>query len=139
MKGDVKEAHLSFGDLCLRSFAYCLVHAVQRPKLHGTKPELDGPSIFVCRHVGFMDPVVLMVKYRKKVIHPLVALDYYPVMRHRLPGDHRAVGHGQRIEEAGIRRREIDDELRVGEDAETRNARVVDAHIPLPVIGAPGT
>lgn len=77
MNGNVHGAHLSLADLCLRSFAYCLVHTVQRPKLHGEKPALDAPSIFVCRHVGFMDPLVLMVHYRKKIIHPLVALDYY--------------------------------------------------------------
>ena len=77
MNGNVHGAHLSLADLCLRSFAYCLVHTVQRPKLHGEKPALEKPSIFVCRHVGFMDPLVLMVHYRKKIIHPLVALDYY--------------------------------------------------------------
>ena len=77
MSGTVHKAHLSLADLCLRSFAYCLVHTVQRPKVHGTKPAIDAPTIFVCRHVGFMDPLVLMVQYRRELIHPTVALDYY--------------------------------------------------------------
>lgn len=77
MNGNVKGAHLSPADLFLRGFAYCMVKTVQRPKLHGKKPELNAPSIFVCRHVGFMDPVILMVEYCKKLMHPLVALDYY--------------------------------------------------------------
>ena len=77
MRGDVKEAGLSIPDRFLRGFAYCLVHTVQHPKLLRPKPEIDGPVVFVCRHVGLMDPVVLMVLYIKKLIHPLVAKDYY--------------------------------------------------------------
>ena len=77
MKGSVKEAHLSFADRALRVFAFCMVHVVQRPKLHGSKPALDAPTIFVCRHVGLMDPVILMVQYYRQLIHPLAALDYF--------------------------------------------------------------
>ena len=77
MNGDVKGAGLGIPERLLRGFAYCLVHTVQRPKLLRPKPALDGPAIFVCRHVGLMDPVVLMVLYIRKLIHPLVAKDYY--------------------------------------------------------------
>ena len=76
MRGSVKEARLSLADRCLRGFAYCMVHLVQRPQLHGSKPALDAPAIFVCRHVGLMDPVILMVQYYHQMIHPLAARDY---------------------------------------------------------------
>lgn len=77
MSGTVKEAHLSMPDRLLRAFSYGLVKLVQRPKLHGEKPVLDKPSIFVCRHVGLMDPVILMVEYYSMMLHPLAAQDYY--------------------------------------------------------------
>ena len=76
MKGTVKEAHLGFAARFLRGFAWCLVHTVQRPKLSGVKPELDEPTIFVCSHVGLMDPVILMVEYIRYMIRPMVAKDY---------------------------------------------------------------
>lgn len=77
MPGTVKEAHLSFKEKCLRYFSYCLIHLVQRPKVCGpAKPVLDQPSIFVCRHVGLMDPVIIMVLYFRKMVRPLVAKDY---------------------------------------------------------------
>lgn len=77
MAGSIKEAGLSFGEHCLRAFSWCVVHLVQRPKLYGPKPVLDKPSIFVCRHVGLMDPVIIMVLYIKRMVRPLVAKDYY--------------------------------------------------------------
>lgn len=77
MKGTVKAAKLSFADRFLRYFSYCLVHTVQRPKLMAPKPALEEPTIFVCRHVGLMDPVILMVVYFRMMIRPLVAKDYY--------------------------------------------------------------
>ena len=77
MDGSVKAAKLSFADRFLRYFSYCLVHTVQRPKLMAPKPALEQPTIFVCRHVGLMDPVILMVVYFRKMIRPLVAKDYY--------------------------------------------------------------
>ncbi len=77
MKGTVKEAHLGFAARFLREFAWCVVHTVQRPKLSGVKPSLDEPTIFVCSHVGLMDPVILMVEYIRYMIRPLVAKDYY--------------------------------------------------------------
>ena len=77
MKGTVKAAKLSFAELFLRYFSYVVVHMVQRPKLMAPKPVLDQPTIFVCRHVGLMDPVILMVVYFKMMIRPLVAKDYY--------------------------------------------------------------
>ena len=76
MKGTVKEAHLGFAARFLRGFAWCLVHTVQRPKLSGVKRELDEPTIFVCSHVGLMDPVILMVEYIRYMIRPMVAKDY---------------------------------------------------------------
>ena len=76
MKGTVKEAHLSFSERLLRAFSYVVVHAVQRPKLMGPKPKLDQPTIFVCRHLGLMDPVIVMVEYYRMIIRPLVAKDY---------------------------------------------------------------
>ncbi|MBR1871696.1 MAG: 1-acyl-sn-glycerol-3-phosphate acyltransferase [Bacteroidales bacterium] len=63
--------------MLLRYFARCMVHIVHRPKLYGPKPVVEGPAIFVCRHVGLIDPVILMVLYFKKMIRPLVAKDYY--------------------------------------------------------------
>ena len=77
MSGKVKDAHLGFGARFLRGFAWCLVHTVQRPVVSGRKPELDEPTIFVCSHVGLMDPVVLMVTYFPWMLRPLVAKDYY--------------------------------------------------------------
>lgn len=77
MKGSVKAAKLSFADRLLRYFCYCMVKIVQRPKLMTPRPKLDQPTIFVCRHVGLMDPVILMVVYFRMMIRPLVAKDYY--------------------------------------------------------------
>ena len=77
MDGSVKAAKLSFADRLLRYFSYCLVKVVLRPKLMTPRPELDEPTIFVCRHVGLMDPVILMVVYFRMMIHPLIAKDYY--------------------------------------------------------------
>lgn len=77
MPGTIKEAHLSFADKCLRWFCYGVVHLVHRPKVYGPKPEIDGPCIFACRHVGLMDPVILMVEYLPWMLRPLVAKDYY--------------------------------------------------------------
>ena len=54
-----------------------MVHLVQRPKLCSPKPVIDKPTIFAYRHVGLMDPVVLMVEYFNLMLRPLVALDYY--------------------------------------------------------------
>lgn len=76
-KGSVKAARLSLPDRLLRGFAYGMIHLVQRPRLSRPKPVLEGPAIFACRHVGLMDPVILMVEYYRKMLHPLVALDYY--------------------------------------------------------------
>lgn len=77
MPGTVKEAHLSFPERCLRYFSYCVVSLVQRPKVCGpAKPALDQPTIFVGRHVGLMDPVILMTVYFKYLLHPTVARDY---------------------------------------------------------------
>ena len=75
--GTVRAAHLGLKEHLLRGFAYCVVHLVHRPRLYGTLPKLDEPTIFVCRHVGLMDPVVLMVEYARYMLHPLVANDYY--------------------------------------------------------------
>ena len=77
MDGTVKAAKLSFAERLLRYFCYAVVHIVQRPKLMTPRPKLDQPTIFVCRHVGLMDPVILMVVYFKMMIRPLVAKDYY--------------------------------------------------------------
>ncbi|MBP5483384.1 MAG: 1-acyl-sn-glycerol-3-phosphate acyltransferase [Bacteroidales bacterium] len=77
MKGSVKAAKLSFADRLLRYFCYCMVQIVQRPKLMRPRPKLDQPTIFVCRHVGLMDPVILMVVYFRRMIRALVAKDYY--------------------------------------------------------------
>ena len=77
MEGTVKAAKLSFADRLLRYFCYFVVQTVQRPKFMTTKPGLDEPTIFVCRHVGLMDPVILMAAYFRKMVRPLVAKDYY--------------------------------------------------------------
>ena len=77
MDGSVKAAKLCFADRLLRYFCYVLVQMVQRPKLMTPRPKLDKPTIFVCRHVGLMDPVILMVIYFRRMIRPLVAKDYY--------------------------------------------------------------
>jgi len=77
MPGTIKEARLSFGEKCLRYFCWGVVHLVQRPKVCGGKPAHDGPTIYACRHVGLMDPVILMVEYFRWMIRPLVAKDYY--------------------------------------------------------------
>ena len=76
MSGTVREAGLGFKERFLRGFSWCVIRTVQRPKLYGPKPVLDEPTIFVCRHVGLMDPVILMVEYYRKMIRPLVAQDY---------------------------------------------------------------
>lgn len=77
MEGSVKEARIGFAATVLRGFSFCLVHLVHRPKLCRPKPALDEPTIFVCRHLGLMDPVILMVLYYRKMVRPLVAKDYY--------------------------------------------------------------
>lgn len=77
MDGTVKAAKLCFADRLLRYFCYVLVQMVQRPKLMTPRPKLDQPTIFVCRHVGLMDPVILMVVYFRMMVRPLVAKDYY--------------------------------------------------------------
>ena len=77
MAGTIKEARLSLSDRALRVFARGMVAVVQRPVVHGPKPALEGPAIFIGRHVGLMDPVILMVEYYHRLLHPLVALDYY--------------------------------------------------------------
>ena len=77
MSGTVREAHLSLGERALRVFSKAMVKCVQRPKVYGPKPELNAPTIFVGRHVGLMDPVILMVEYFRWMIRPLVAKDYY--------------------------------------------------------------
>lgn len=75
--GDIKGARLGFAGRLLRGLAFVLVHTVHRPKLYGEKPSLEEPTIFACRHVGLMDPVILMVLYIDKLIHPLAAKDYF--------------------------------------------------------------
>ena len=75
--GTVKEAHLGVADKALRAFARGMVAVVQRPKVYGPVPELDQPTIFAGRHVGLMDPVILMTRYPDKMIHPLAATDYF--------------------------------------------------------------
>ena len=81
MSGTIKEAHLSLADKALRYFCWGVVHTVQRPKVCGGKPAHDGPTIYACRHVGLMDPVILMVEYFRWMIRPLVAKDYYDKSR----------------------------------------------------------
>ena len=76
MSGTVREAHLSFGEKALRVFSKAMVKCVQRPKVYGPKPELTAPTIFVGRHVGLMDPVILMVEYYHNMLRPLAATDY---------------------------------------------------------------
>ena len=77
MAGSVKEARPGIPARILRGLGWLLVHTVQRSKVCGPKPVIDGPAIFVCRHVGLMDPVILLVLYLRRMIHPLVAKDYY--------------------------------------------------------------
>lgn len=77
MPGTVKEAGLSWADRALRVFCRCVVRLVHRPRVLGPKPALDAPTIFVCRHVGLMDPVILMVEYYPMMVRPLVARDYF--------------------------------------------------------------
>ncbi len=77
MGGTVKEAHLGLSARMLRALGIGVVRLVQRPLLLGPKPELDKPAIFACRHVGLMDPLVLMTLYSKQMIHPLAAQDYF--------------------------------------------------------------
>ena len=77
MAGTVKEANLSFTDRALRVLAKGVVEVVQRPKIYGAKPVLDKPTIFACRHVGLMDPVILMTRYYDMMIRPLAATDYF--------------------------------------------------------------
>ena len=81
MAGTVKEANLGFSARALRSFAKVMVAVVQRPKLYGPKPVLDQPTIFACRHVGLMDPVILMTQYPDIMIRPLAATDYFDANR----------------------------------------------------------
>ena len=76
MSGPVREAHLSLGERALRVFSKAMVKCVQRPKVYGPKPDLTAPTIFVGRHVGLMDPVILMVEYYHNMLHPLAATDY---------------------------------------------------------------
>ena len=76
-RGSVKAAHLGLGDRFLRVFSYLMVKLVHRPKVYGPKPALDSPAIFVCRHVGMMDAVILMVEYYDMLLHPLAAKDYF--------------------------------------------------------------
>lgn len=76
MAGTVKEARLGLADKALRLFARGMVAVVQRPVLYGPKPVLDQPTIFACRHMGLMDPVILMTRYPDIMIRPLAATDY---------------------------------------------------------------
>lgn len=77
MAGTVKDAHLSFGERALRGFGRGMVAVVQRPKVYGPLPPLDEPTIFAGRHVGLMDPVILMTRYPHMMIRPLAAQDYF--------------------------------------------------------------
>lgn len=77
--GTIKEARLGFAERCLRYFSYAVIHLVQRPKLMSPLTPLGEPTIFACRHVGLIDPVILMVCYFRKMVRPLVAKDYYDV------------------------------------------------------------
>lgn len=70
-------ARLTAGQFLLRAFSWALTYVWARPKVYGPFPKLDEPTIFVCRHVGLYDPVILMVKYVRHIVHPLVARDYY--------------------------------------------------------------
>ncbi len=81
MAGTVKEANLGFAARALRVFARAMVAVVQRPKVYGPMPALDEPTIFACRHVGLMDPVILMTRYYKMMIRPLAATDYFDANR----------------------------------------------------------
>ncbi|MBR4809007.1 MAG: 1-acyl-sn-glycerol-3-phosphate acyltransferase [Bacteroidales bacterium] len=75
--GLVKDAGLGFKEYLLRGIGYVMAHLVHRPKVYGRKPSIDKPTIFACRHVGMMDPVILMDEYPSILMHPLVADDYY--------------------------------------------------------------
>lgn len=75
-RGSVRAAGLSPGQRLFRYFTWGLVHVVQRPKVCGPRPSPDAPTIYACRHLGLMDPVILMVVYFRQMIHPLVARDY---------------------------------------------------------------
>ena len=81
MAGTVKEAHLGFADKALRLFSRGVVAVVQRPKVYGPMPALDQPTIFACRHVGLMDPVILMTRYPHIMIRPLAATEYFDANR----------------------------------------------------------
>lgn len=70
-------ARLTVGQFLLRAFSWAVTWLWARPKVYGPCPKLDAPTIFVCRHVGLYDPVILMVKYVRHIVHPLVAKDYY--------------------------------------------------------------
>ncbi|MBQ4183580.1 MAG: 1-acyl-sn-glycerol-3-phosphate acyltransferase [Bacteroidales bacterium] len=70
-------ARLTAGQFLLRVFSWVITMVWARPKVYGPFPKLDEPVIFVCRHVGLYDPVILMVKYISRIVHPLVARDYF--------------------------------------------------------------
>ena len=76
-KGTIWEARPGIAVELLRLVGWLVANTVQRPRVYGPKPKLDEPTIFAIRHVGMMDPLMLMVKYPGKVIHPLAALDYF--------------------------------------------------------------
>ena len=76
-KGTIWEARPGIAVELLRLVGWLVANTVQRPRIYGPKPKLDEPTIFAIRHVGMMDPLMLMVKYPGKVIHPLAALDYF--------------------------------------------------------------
>ena len=70
-------ARLTAGQYLLRAFSWVITMVWARPKVYGPFLKLDEPVIFVCRHVGLYDPVILMVKYISRIVHPLVARDYF--------------------------------------------------------------
>ena len=70
-------ARLTPGQFGLRALAWVGTYVWARPKVYGAFPKLTEPTIFVCRHVGLCDPVILMVKYVRHIVHPLVARDYF--------------------------------------------------------------
>ncbi len=76
-KGSVWETRLGISGRFLRVLGWLVANTVQRPKLCGPKVRLDEPTIFAIRHVGLMDPLMLMAKYPGKVLHPLAAVDYF--------------------------------------------------------------
>ena len=75
--GTIKEAKIGPVLGLFRGIGWLMVHTVHRPKLCGSKPALDKPTIFAIRHVGLIDPVILMSQYPYHLLHPLVAVDYY--------------------------------------------------------------